>query len=380
MPEESATENELMGKKGRYIMSQRPFAFGSTSILWQAKDNQDEIVCVKSFQREYGVSKQNLNEFMNELIARQAISHPNILPIIDHGYDDRIQGNSSPFIVLPFCHGGNLREIMRGRDFVSPQIFFPILKQIALAVDFAHANGIIHGDIKPENILFQDEERQQAWLADFGIAIFFPVSEEIITKAGPGAGSTAYLSPEQIGENRQSPASDIYSLAMVAYEALTGQLPFDISAPPFMQMYEKVNGNLTHPLQANGRLAQSISDGLLAGLRVDPRQRPKTGIEFYELLRENQSKYSQSSTQKSDETAREFDRQDLLKFYKILSQRFNKSELQSLCFELGIDYDKLPGSNTDDKSRELITYLTRRNLLMKLITTGSTIRPDIDWT
>jgi serine/threonine protein kinase len=282
--------------------------------------------------------------------------------------------------VLPFCTGGNLRELLRGRDFVSPQLFFPILQQIAQAVDFAHANGVIHGDIKPENILFRDEARQHAWLADFGISIFFPVSEQIVTKEAPGAGSTAYLSPEQIGNNRQSPASDIYAMAMVAYEALTGRLPFDITAPPYKQMYAKVNGDLVNPLTANGRLTQTISDGLLAGLNIDPLKRPRTGVEFFELFQEKVSNSDNSTKAQGALLARDYGRNELLRLHKILCERFDEAELRTLCFEIGqVDYDELSGSGKNVKARELISYLVRRNRIDDLVAVGQQVRSDIEW-
>lgn len=373
-----STENELQGNKGIYILEQRPFASGGFSTLWLASDADDNIVCVKMFYPQ-AVPEQRQEHFLNELVSRQAVDHPNVLPLLDHGNEVSPHQGSS-FIVLPYCTGGNLRDLMRGRDFLSPQLFFPILEQIAGAVDHAHANGIVHGDIKPENILFRDEDRQHAWLADFGIATIFPVSEDIATKADPVAGSTAYLSPEQIAENRQSSSSDIYALAMVTFEALTGQLPFDTTAPPFMQMAVKVSGDLLHPSAVNGRLSNTISEGLIAGLHVDPRKRPRTAVDFYRSLQHKSPDPVDPVPEVGEPTQELYSREDLLKLYRILSERFNLEELRSLCFEIGdVDYDDLPGSGAKDKARELVTFLARRNRLTDLLNIGRRTRPDIDW-
>lgn len=259
-----------------------PLTFGRASILWLAFDSSKTQVCVKAFRREY-VRGKNPIEFVNEILARQNLLHPNILPILDRGAAGEV-GNEETFIVLPYCRGGSLRDMMRERDFISPETFFPILEQVSSALDFSHVRGVIHGDIKPENILFLDIERSHVCLADFGMARLIPITEEVSSAEFSGAGSSAYLSPEQISRNQQSPLSDVYSLATVAYEALAGHLPFDTSAPPFWQMFAKIEGKVIHPRQANPRLEASISEGLVRSLDPKPESRPVTAGQMSKLL------------------------------------------------------------------------------------------------
>jgi serine/threonine protein kinase len=385
MSERSAFGATFHGSEDRYRANQNPLAFGRASVLWLAQDSSSDLVCVKVF-RGADTPTDRLEEFVNEMVARQTLDHRHILPILDYGHRSDADEVSRPFIVLPYCKGGNLRTMLRGRDFVSPEVFLPILEQIALAVDFAHANGVIHGDIKPENVLFLDEKRSHACLADFGIATFFPIREEITTQVGlgarrggaSGAGSTAYLSPEQIGFNEQSPSSDIYALATVAYEVLTGRLPFDTSAPPFRQMQAKVRGEIIHPQTANVRLSKPICDGLTAGLSNKPRERPRSAKELCQLLRGEQG-IPDSSSGPVPESLR-IQHEYLVELSKILGERFDEGELRALCFHLDdVDYDSLPGEGKASKARELISYLERRNRISELIEIGEQLRPDISW-
>jgi len=286
----------FVGTIKRYsIKSRRPLAFGRESVIWLCNDEQtNQEVVIKAF-RDIDMPKESWKRFFREIKVLQSLSHPNILPILDWGFEGSDEV-SDPFVVLPYCKGGNLRSELEGRNFLTPEGFLPLLEQIALAVDFAHKQGIIHNDIKPENLLFIDSKKKYICLSDFGIAKILPFNESMTTEGG-GAGTTAYLSPEQIVYNQQSHLSDIYSLTVVAYEALTGKLPFDTTAPPFQQMRQKADGSIIDPTKINPLLSQSIKDALLTGLSVNPSKRPQTASELCNLLK-NHSAVTQSSSPK----------------------------------------------------------------------------------
>jgi len=272
----------LTGHHGSYTVQQRqPFAQGRISVLYKATDPAGETVCIKWFNEAPSSENSGGNQepdYWTEISAQMTLHHPNILPVLDYG-----KGSKS-FIVYPLCLSGTLRDVINEREFEPFDKALPILKQVAAAIDYAHSSGIIHGDIKPENILFKSD-RSTPMLGDFGMSKHFPHIERIQTiRDATGAGSSAYLSPEQLNEAKQSPLSDIYTFGIVSYELLTGRLPFDIEAPPFKQMQMKVTGKLIEPLEANPNVSPRVSAALLAALSLDRNDRPKSATDFYRTL------------------------------------------------------------------------------------------------
>jgi serine/threonine-protein kinase len=214
-------------------------------------------------------------EFRAELRAREALQHPNILPVLDSGVD----GSSRNFVIMPLCKH-DLRALLRRQHFIPPADALQILRQVAAALDYAHSRGILHGDVKPENILF-GANGSIVLLADFGIARFFGFREAITATVG-GAGTTAYISPEQLSDLKQTTRSDIYSFAIVAYEILAGGHPIDPDDSPYLQMRNKVEGVLRDPVALNPLISQPLAESIMAGLRKEPAARPATATEYCE--------------------------------------------------------------------------------------------------
>jgi eukaryotic-like serine/threonine-protein kinase len=287
------TNESLKGKRGTYdLSSRRPFAYGRISVLYEGKDAKGNPVCLKLFKEmpHPFEDSETLSEFFRELEAQQKLSHPNILSILDFG-----EGSSSdpgPFIVYPLCQGGNLRQLLSGRSYLPLAEAIPILSQIAAAVDYAHGAGFLHGDIKPENVLFA-QPNSYPLLSDFGMSRHYPISEDVSSKvfssamdskSGPG-GTSAYLSPEELEFGTQTTAVDIYSLGVLAYEVLTGSLPFEHRLPPYQQMRAKITGKIKDPGEANPALTEDVVAALKGVLAVDSRERPSTCAEFCDSLK-----------------------------------------------------------------------------------------------
>jgi serine/threonine-protein kinase len=275
----------LQGINGIYLINDlQPFAYGRISVLFKGMDQNQGSVCIKIFRyppRAPG-ERSLMNEFIRELTAQKALKHPHILPIVDFGRETSEE--PAPFLILPLCEKGDLRHFMKSKSFIPFEEALPVLQQVALAIDFAHKSGFIHGDIKPENILFL-EDVSHCYLSDFGMSKYFSIEEAISTvEPYVGGGSTSYLSPEQIADGKQFPSSDIYSFAMVAYELLTGCLPFDISVPPFKQMVQKIEGTLIDPNDANPALSTEARSALLKALEPSPKKRPSSASEFCQML------------------------------------------------------------------------------------------------
>ncbi|MEO8806443.1 MAG: protein kinase [Burkholderiaceae bacterium] len=275
---------ELVGRKSRYAVqgSGTPLAVGRLSNIYLARDVADsKLVAVKRFHRH--VHEESLDGYLRELTLLSTLDHPNILRVLDQSYADAAE----PFLVLPYMEGGNLRTLLEGRAFCPPIALLPLLRQVAAGIDHAHASGVIHGDIKPENILLGGTPHA-AQLADFGVGRHFVVEDAVATSTRivtrPTGVSSAYLSPEQLLKNESSPRSDLYSLALVAYELLTGRLPFDLRAPLFLQLKARVEGELVHPRDANAQLSEPIAAALLRALGVDAARRPRTAVDFVHSL------------------------------------------------------------------------------------------------
>jgi len=274
----------LAGRKRRYALEEEsPLAAGRLANVYLARDlDSGGQVVIKRFHRH--LYEESLESFLRELEHLSTLNHPNILPVLDQSQQTRVGGDS--FLVLPYMEMGNLRSLLHGRKFCPPSVLLPLVREVAAGLDHAHASGIIHGDIKPENILIGGVPRA-ARLADFGVARHFVVEDmvatvtRIITKP---QGASAYLSPEQLQADESSPRSDLYSLALVVYELLTGRLPFNIRAPLFVQLKARVDGDLVHPRQANDQLSQTISAALMRALDVDPAKRPASAGAFARAL------------------------------------------------------------------------------------------------
>ena len=277
----------VKGSRAEYELTTGvPFAFGKNSVLFDGVTLNKESVVIKVFRVAPSGDRGEPRtvQFLNELQTKSRLSHPNILPILDFG--SNAWGDYGPFLVLPKC-ACSLREMMKSRDFVPLSLACEILSPIAAAIDYAHGMGVIHGDIKPENVLL-GQDASAVYLADFGVAKYFPVQERISTAAefSGQAGSSAYMSPEQIEHGLQSPKSDVYSLAVLAFELLTGVLPFNVSVTPFQQMKAKIAGELIDPQLLNSLITNSVRSVLNWGLRTEKTERPNSAGEFARALQD----------------------------------------------------------------------------------------------
>jgi serine/threonine-protein kinase len=277
-----ASPERLQGKHGSYeILDPKPVMFGRLSVFFSARTTgQGDTVLVKSFQ-DLTPDDAPIRSFYREIDAIIRLRHPNILQLVDYG--EGRETDSAPFLILPWCKGGNLRQLATAQDFLPLELATGLLRQVAAAIDYAHQQGVVHGDIKPENILLSDD-RRTALLTDFGMAKHFEVTDRVVSKEFSVGGTSAYLSPEQLLNNEQTPRSDIYSFGLVAFELLTGRLPFDPQAPLFRQAQARVAGDLIDPVKANPAISQTVRGALNNALALDPQERPTTAVEFCDML------------------------------------------------------------------------------------------------
>ena len=277
----------LQGRRGTYtITARRPFAFGRVSVLYEATTPTGTLVAAKLFKQEPRTAddKPGASELFRELEAQTQLDHPNVLPILDFG---SAGPNHEPFVIYPLCQGGDLRRLMRLRQYMPLHEALPILEQVAAAIDFAHSRGFIHGDVKPENILFVTNA-SHAYLSDFGMARHFAFTARVSTAVPSDSqgGTASYLSPEELADGKQSARSDLYSFGLVSYQLLTGRLPFEPGAPLFRQIQAKVEGKLIDPADANPVVTDPVARALRRVLSVAPLDRPPSALGFCALLRD----------------------------------------------------------------------------------------------
>jgi serine/threonine-protein kinase len=248
---------------GRYTLHER-VGQGSFSITYRATDLLlQRPVAVKVLRREYAVDSSFTARFDREARAAARVSHPNVVPVYDYGQEDGV-----PFIVMHYVNGPSLREYVRDEGPLMIEEALSFGRQILDGLAAIHEQGIVHRDVKPQNILI--DANGVARLADFGVA-FIPV-EAGLTETGLTVGTAAYMAPEQASGDQVGPAADLYSTGVVLYELLTGQLPFR-GDNPVQLMYRHVSETPTPPRVINRNIPLPVEAAVLRCLAKLPADR-----------------------------------------------------------------------------------------------------------
>ena len=202
----------------RYQLLER-IGTGGMADVFRARDSMlERSVAIKILHETYSDDKAFQDRFRQEARAAANLSHPNIVTVHDFGFD-----NGQLFIVMEYIPGKDLKTILRQRGRYSVEEAIPLIVQACAGIGYAHRAGLVHCDIKPHNMIVTPDSRLK--VTDFGIAraLSTIMPDE---RADVVWGSPQYFSPEQAVGEAPSPASDVYSLGVVLYEALTGALPF----------------------------------------------------------------------------------------------------------------------------------------------------------
>jgi serine/threonine-protein kinase len=194
---------------------------GAMGTVYRARDPQlDRMVAIKTVRNDLGLSEENFAafkmRFFQEAKAAGRLNHPNIV-----AFYDVMEVEHTPYIVMEYVESDTLANLIKARGALPTDQAVDITRQICLALDYAHAHGIVHRDIKPANILIGT--KGEVKVSDFGIA---RIEGQDVTMTGAFLGTPSYMSPEQIRGSRVDGRSDLFSLGAVLYEALTGKRPF----------------------------------------------------------------------------------------------------------------------------------------------------------
>ncbi|MDQ3031042.1 MAG: serine/threonine protein kinase, partial [Myxococcota bacterium] len=270
--------SKIPEKIGRYTVD-RLLGQGAMGSVYlgrdPALDRKVAIKTVRDLDLDEKHRKSFLERFKNEARAAARLSHPSIVAVYDVGEEDGI----GPFLVFEYVPGSTLKHVLRSRGALPALEVIEIATQIAGALEVAHAAGIIHRDVKPDNILVSEDGR--AKLADFGIA---RVPDAALTKEGQFLGTPCYAAPETLARGAYSPQSDIFSFAAVIYELVCGVRAFP-GDDAISVAHAVVHESPPPPSEAGSRaLPKVVDDVVLRGIAKDPEARYASAIEMVEDL------------------------------------------------------------------------------------------------
>lgn len=260
---------------GHYVVKEKIGEGGMGAVYKAEQPAIHRQVVLKVLTTGLAGSQEMLDRFRREVDMIARLEHPHILPVYDFG---EIEGE--PYIVMRYLSGGTLMDLIREQGGDRGRVL-QVLDQIAEALDYAHDRGIIHRDLKPANIML--DATGNAYLGDFGLAKTVEGAHDL-TATGSILGTPAYMSPEQVRGAKLDRKSDIYSLAIVAYEALSGSRPFKAKDP--LEYLELQLVAEPRPLSALAPgLGQEVDEVFGRALSKRPEERPERATEFMRKLR-----------------------------------------------------------------------------------------------
>jgi serine/threonine-protein kinase len=261
----------------RYVIEQALGAGGMATVYLAHDAKHDRKVAIKVLHSELAVSL-GAERFLREITIAANLSHPNILPLLDSG-----SAEETLFYVMPLVEGESLRDRIHREKQLPLEDALKITEQVAAALAYAHSRGVVHRDIKPDNIMLSSG---QAVVADFGIArAVGAAGGEQLTQTGTAIGTPAYMSPEQsAGESDVDARSDIYALGCVLFEMLAGETPYTGTTPGAI-----IAKRLSTPVPDVRVLRETVPDAIEGALRSAlakaPADRFTSATKFAEALR-----------------------------------------------------------------------------------------------
>jgi serine/threonine protein kinase len=249
---------------------------GGMGRVYKATGADGGAVAVKIVKDEMAGDEIFLKRFKREAEVAQRIEHPNVVSVIETGDHDGM-----PWAAQRFISGGSLEERLDRWGALDLHQVIAIFKQVAGGLDVLHENGLIHRDLKPGNILV--DERGTPFIADFGLAKDHQNEGTVLTRPGQALGSMDYMAPEQIRGEDVGPATDVYALACMLTELLTGKPPF-ADQVGMRIMWAHLQDPPPHPSDMNAALPRAVGDAILKGLEKEPTARPQSASEFMKLV------------------------------------------------------------------------------------------------
>jgi serine/threonine-protein kinase len=239
-------------------------ATGGMSAVYRGIDTRlDRPVAIKVMDSRYAGDQQFLARFQREARAVARLKDPGLVAVYDQGVD-----GAHPFLVMELIEVGTLRELLRERGPMPPHAVTAVLRPILSGLAVAHRSGLVHRDVKPENVLVSDDGDVK--IADFGLVR--AVAEAKITSDSVILGTAAYLSPEQVSTGDASPRSDVYGCGILVYELLTGATPFTGDSP-LAVAYQRMDNDVRPPSQVIRGVPTQLDEYVLRATARNPADR-----------------------------------------------------------------------------------------------------------
>jgi serine/threonine-protein kinase len=264
---------------GRYQLLRQMDAGGMATIYEAIDTRLDRRVAVKIMHAHLAQDEQFVERFIREAKAAAALSHPNIVAVQDQGWNQ--SGIPAVFIVMELVDGHTLREYLNERGKIAASDGIKFLLPVLSALGAAHRLGIVHRDVKPENILVSKEGRIK--ITDFGLAKGAMIGSTMTAESSVILGSVSYLSPEQVSRGIADSRSDVYSAAITAFEIFTGTKPFE-GDEPIQIAFMHVNSRVPRISSLIPDVPKALDDLIFAATSVDPDERPRDCQIFHSQL------------------------------------------------------------------------------------------------
>ncbi len=264
--------DQLIGKKldGRYEVLQL-VGVGGMANVYKARDVIDErLTAVKVLREEYASNEEFVRRFKNESKAIAALNHPNIVKVYDVSFSDKIQS-----IVMEYIDGITLKDYIDQQKIIRWKEAVHFAVQILRALQHAHDKGIVHRDIKPQNIMLLQDGTIK--VMDFGIARF--ARSQIATITDKAIGSVHYISPEQARGEKTDEKTDLYSVGVMLFEMLTGQLPFTADSAVSVAI-QQIQSKPKRPRELNPSIPEGLEQITMKAMQKDPARRYQSAAEM----------------------------------------------------------------------------------------------------
>jgi eukaryotic-like serine/threonine-protein kinase len=265
----------LIGDRYELLETLGEGGFARTYRAWDIR--LERAVAIKVLRPHYASDQQFVQRFVREARAAASVSHPNVVRIFDFGQDQ-----DTVFIAMQYVQGQTLRDRLRQDPNGLPEAdAIRLIRPVLRGLDAIHAAGIVHRDIKPDNVLI--DRGGEVLITDFGIALLTDSSR--LTGADTTFGTAAYMAPEQARGETVTPATDIYSAAVILFELLSGRLPFAAANPVAMMMAHQQNPPPLVSQFVQGRtLSRQVTAAINRCLAKRPGDRLQTGTELMSAL------------------------------------------------------------------------------------------------